>query len=318
MGTSLKSSSKRLTFYLKRVSFLAFNPKRRFREKLSTVVKLMYRNVRKLKTLRISFSRPQDKLKFAGWGMTSNHQPPWKTEDNTDFLATSFAATNEYLLKILRDNQFVLSQFQKDGRYQKDPESKLSYLSWRHFIVFWTATFSAKSANLRQVNIVEAGVCDGLTAFSALSAIHQQIAGASNLRAFLYDAWDQMTPDLLTEAEAKHAGDYSCLQISRTKLNLRMFSDSTNYLQGRIPEALNDHPGPTELSLLHIDLNSSIPTLKTLEHFEPKLLPGGVVLFDDYEWDGYEETKMVVDEYCRQSNGLLFPLPTSQAIFFKH
>lgn len=318
MGTSLKNSSKRLAFYFKKVSFLALNPKRRLRDKLRTVLKLIHKSAKKLKRLQISLEKPQDKLKFAGWGMTSNHQPPWKTEGNTDFIATSFATTNEYLLKILRDNQFVLSQFQKDGRYQEEIESKLSYLSWRHFIVFWSATFSAKSANQRQINIVEAGVCDGLTAFFALSAIHQQIAEASNLKAFLYDAWDQMTPDLLTEAEAKQTGDYSYLQVTRTKLNLRMFSDGTNYLQGRIPEVLSDHPGPTELSWLHIDLNSSMPTLKTLEHFEPKLLPGGVVLFDDYGWDGYEETKMVVDEYCRQSNGLLFPLPTGQAIFFKH
>jgi hypothetical protein len=180
------------------------------------------------------------------------------------------------------------------------------------------ATFSAKPTKQQQINIVEAGVCDGLTAFFALSAIQQQVAEMSYLQAFLYDAWDQMTPELLTEVEAKQAGDYSYLQISRTRLNLRMFSDSTNYLQGRIPEVLSDHPGPTELSWLHIDLNSSMPTLKTLEHFEPKLLPGGVVLFDDYGWDGHEETKMVADEYCRHSNGQLFPLPTGQAIFFKH
>jgi len=147
MATSLKTSSRRLIFCLKKVSFLAFNPKRKFREKLRTVVKLMYQNSRKLKTLRVSFSKPQAKLKFSGWGMTSNHQPPWKTRDNSDFLATSFSATNESLLKILRDNQFVLSQFKKDGQYQEEIGSKLSYLSWRHFIVFWSASYSAKSAN---------------------------------------------------------------------------------------------------------------------------------------------------------------------------
>ena len=318
MGISLKNNTRRLTFYLKKVSFLAFNPQRSFREKFLTVVKLMYRNTKRLKTLRISFNKPQEKLQFAGWGMTSKHLPPWKAEGNTDLLATRFAATNEYLLKILCDSQFFLSQFQKDNRYQQEPESILSYLSWRHFIVFWSATFSVKSTNQKQINIVEAGVCDGLTAFFALSAIHQRIAEISGLEAFLYDAWESMTPDLLTEAEAKQAGDYSYLQISRTKLNLKMFSDSASYLQGRIPEVFNNHPGPTELSWLHIDLNSSMPTLKTLEHFEPKLLPGGVILFDDYGWGGYEETKITVDQYCKQSNGLLFPLPTGQAIFFKH
>ena len=97
-----------------------------------------------------------------------------------------------------------------------------------------------------------------------------------------------------------------------------MYIKGCRFIKGHIPNVFVENPGPSELSWLHIDLNSSMPTLKTLEQFVPKLLPGGVVLFDDYAHGGFRETREVADEYCSKVNGLLFPLPTGQAIFFKH
>lgn len=110
----------------------------------------------------------------------------------------------------------------------------------------------------------------------------------------------------------------SCLSLEQTKSNLKDFESRCNFIQGHIPDVFVEHSGPSELSWLHIDLNSSIPTLKTLEQFVPKLLPGGVVLFDDYAHRGFRETKEVADKYCSQLSGLLLPLPTGQAVFFKH
>ena len=60
-----------------------------------------------------------------------------------------------------------------------------------------------------------------------------------------------------------------------------------------------------------------MPTRKTLEECVPKLLSGGVVVFDDYGWRGFDETKKVADEFFSKKDGILMPLPTGQAIFFK-
>ena len=106
--------------------------------------------------------------------------------------------------------------------------------------------------------------------------------------------------------------------MEQAQNNLRSVSPNCTFIKGHIPEILSTRPGPSELSWLHIDLNSSIPTLRTLEHFVPRLLSGGLVLFDDYAHWGFKETRKVADEYCKQVNGLLLPLPTGQAIFFKH
>jgi len=52
-----------------------------------------------------------------------------------------------------------------------------------------------------------------------------------------------------------------------------------------------EHPG-MRISLLHLDMDLYAPTLAALEAFWPRLLTGGVVLFDEYairEWPGESE-----------------------------
>ena len=52
-----------------------------------------------------------------------------------------------------------------------------------------------------------------------------------------------------------------------------------------------EHPG-LRISLLHLDMDLYEPTLAALEAFWPRLLTGGMVLFDEYairEWPGESE-----------------------------
>jgi predicted O-methyltransferase YrrM len=55
-----------------------------------------------------------------------------------------------------------------------------------------------------------------------------------------------------------------------------------------------------------------------LEYAYPRLVPGGVVVFDDYGWDpkGYEQ-RDVIDEFCRPLPESLIALPSGQALLTK-
>jgi hypothetical protein len=151
-----------------------------------------------------------------------------------------------------------------------------------------------------------------------MSAVIDELGENANFEACLYDAWGGMKEENLTANEKRAKGKYSYLSLEQTKSNLKNFGSRCNFIQGDIPNVFIKQSGPSEISWLHIDLNSSIPTLKTLEQFVPKLLPGGVVLFDDYAHGGFRETKEVADVYCSQISGVLMPFPTGQAVFFKH
>ena len=102
-----------------------------------------------------------------------------------------------------------------------------------------------------------------------------------------------------------------------TKRNLSEFSNNIVYHKGHIPNTLNSKPeSPGTIFYLHIDLNSSKSTLATLEFFYPRLVPGSVILFDDYGWDQYEDTKNTVELFFNKKSGILMKLPTGQAIYF--
>ena len=61
---------------------------------------------------------------------------------------------------------------------------------------------------------------------------------------------------------------------------------------------VDENPG-LRLSLLHLDMDLYEPTLAALKAFWPRLLTGGVVLFDEYairEWPGESEA---VEEFFK-------------------
>ena len=57
--------------------------------------------------------------------------------------------------------------------------------------------------------------------------------------------------------------------------------------------------------------------METLKFFYDKIENGGIILFDDYAYEGYEDTRIVVDDFLNNKNVQFFQLPTGQAIFFK-
>ena len=255
--------------------------------------------------------------RFTGWGMTSKHALPWDIKNSTDAIGLKFSDVENNLKMLVRDGEFVLTQFRKKSAYIEDPSTYLSYLSWRHYLVYWSATLATRFTKTSSYNFVEAGTCDGLTIKFAISALENEIDKDTNYKIYLYDAWDAMKLEHLTTKESGAEGHYSYLSIDQTKGNLKQFEEHCEFVKGYIPEVFSENPGPDNLSWLHIDLNSSMPTQKTLEQFVPKLLSGGVVLFDDYGHKGYSETKKVADEFFSKKDGILMPLPTGQAIFFK-
>jgi hypothetical protein len=67
-----------------------------------------------------------------------------------------------------------------------------------------------------------------------------------------------------------------------------------------------------------MDLNASAPTQVALEYAYPRLVPGGVIVFDDYGWNPVSfEQRDVIDEFCRSVPESLIALPSGQALLTK-
>lgn len=245
---------------------------------------------------------------FSGWGMTTSAIVPWFNEG--DKAAAGFLKTHEALINKLRTGEFTTSQFR--DVYNK--ESIFSELMWRHYIIYWSASYAAKATNCSSKNLVECGVCDGMGVFFAISALREN---KLDFRCYLYDAWEGMKEDSLVESERSAIGEYSYLKLENTQENLIEFESNTVFNKGYIPDLFEKSSNPDSLVWLHIDLNSSLPTKYALEYFFEKIPKGGVILFDDYAWQGFADTQKIVDEFFVDKPGMLLPLPTGQSIFFK-
>jgi O-methyltransferase len=84
--------------------------------------------------------------------------------------------------------------------------------------------------------------------------------------------------------------------------------------KGWIPEVF-DEVEESKYSFVHIDVDLYEPTKKSIEYFWPKIVPGGVLICDDY--GSYKTTgaRKAVDDYFEKHN--ILELPTGQAIIWK-
>ena len=245
---------------------------------------------------------------FVGWGMTTRTYPPWH-QGTGDSVSIAFYDTNEEFLAMVREGSFNLTQLRDlnvDAR-----EEFVRGLSWRHFIVQWSVLWAARGSRSSDVVLVECGVCDGMTIYFAMKALH----GQYSFRCSLYDAWQGMRAEELLPAEKNAIGGYSYLSIETTKKNLMMFNDNCSFIQGSIPGSLSSANVSPEVNWLHLDLNSAIPTQAALNKFWDLMPSGTVVLIDDYL--GEPDTKNVCDIFFADRKCVVLPLPTGQGICFK-
>jgi hypothetical protein len=88
-------------------------------------------------------------------------------------------------------------------------------------------------------------------------------------------------------------------------------------IPGFLPGSLVDN-SPQRIAFLHIDLNSAVHEINTLEALFDRLVPGGILVLDDYEWAGvYREQKLSEDQWFHARGYRVIPLPTGQGILVK-
>lgn len=263
---------------------------------LKPIMKKFYK-----KFMKKYYTSPPPTPKFSGWGMTTISEHAW----NDKFACAVFRQSCEDVKK------FEFTPSTVNEPYDEYMHS----LNWRHYFISFCANYAIKFAHTNNHNFVECGVNDGVTALFALNELYNQIEPNFNMH--LYDSWSAMKAEHLLDSEMDHVGAYSDSSMDRTKSNLKKFEKNIIYHRGFIPDTFYQSPkSPESISYLHIDLNSSRPTLATLSFFLPKLVKGGIIIFDDYGGINYPETKYVVDEFFSKKNGILLKIPTGQAIYF--
>lgn len=246
-------------------------------------------------------------FKFTGWDMSTNHSLPWK--DNYKW--NTYRQTCEDI-----KTNFSFGLFHDIGINEKNVDT----LMWRHWIVSFAVNYVLAFTQSTENSIfIECGVGDGMSALFALNELGEYFKNIStkNYEMHLYDSWSELNESALSKGEYTIKGRYSSNSLERTTNNLQKFDDHITYHQGYIPDSLYINPiKESSISYLHIDLNSSVATIVALEYFFPKTTTGSVILFDDYGWSGFEDTRELIDKFFSDKSGILLKLPTGQAIYY--
>ena len=244
------------------------------------------------------------KPRFSGLAIKTTNDPPWVDEPYDNL----FNQTSKDIKNF---------QFQSIHSTGVDSHN-VDRLLWRHWIVSYSTRHAIQFSNSHEFNFVECGVGDGLSAFYTLREISKNPKTLNNSKLHLFDSWGPMKKTDLIESEFDSVDRYSELELNVTKNNLKEYENQIVYHKGYIPEVFHQLPKPPDsIVYMHIDLNSTKPTIASLEFFFPKLIPGGVILFDDYGWNNHKDTKHAVDDFFKDKPGILMQLPTSQAIYFR-
>ena len=183
-------------------------------------------------------------------------------------------------------------------------------MRWR----MWLLTRYALHARNLPGNYAEFGVYRGGCSWMVLAT-----AGLEpSRRMHLFDTFEGIPQDNLTDDERKAelGGRLSDTSVDYVARLLKPWDPIPRLWRGdvfdTIPAADTD-----ALAFVHMDLNAAAPTRHVLEHIYDRIVPGGIVVFDDYGFHGYEDQHRVVDDFLRDRPEVLISLPTGQAVLTK-
>ncbi len=68
---------------------------------------------------------------------------------------------------------------------------------------------------------------------------------------------------------------------------------------------------------LSLDMNIPQPEIAAAEYFWDKLVPGAVILLDDYNWPKCKDQKAAFDDFAKRYGTTVLSMPTGQGLMIK-
>jgi len=145
-----------------------------------------------------------------------------------------------------------------------------------------------QKANKLDGDIAEIGVYKGGTAkLLSLSCPDKLV--------HLFDTFQGMPAKDDPSIDMHKEGDFNDTSLDGVKSALDECSNARFY-QGMFPETV-DEMVSEKFSLVHSDVDLYQCNVDVLEYFYQKMVKGGIIVFDDYEWEGCPGIKKSLEEF---------------------
>lgn len=174
---------------------------------------------------------------------------------------------------------------------------------WRIYTLCW----AAKSCLTLPGDFMDVGCYDGRTVeiMERYCDFRQEKTGKTW---FLYDLFEN-PPD---EARKSGHGPELFDKVSATFASFGNF----RVIKGAVPESFAQAL-PETVAFAQLDLNVAVPELAALEIIHERLVPGGMIVFDDFGFQRYRDSHDAEMAFFRARGEVIFESPTGQGIYIK-
>ena len=177
-------------------------------------------------------------------------------------------------------------------------------LLWRFSTILW----GVRNGLRLEGDFIECACYKGTTVRVICDTVN--FAQYEDRHYYLYDLFDH-DPSLPHHAMEKHSEHlYNSVK--------KRFSDLLNITitSGKVPGTLEE-ASPQKIAFMHLDLNNADAEIGVLELLFERMVPGAILVLDDYGWLGYREQKLAEDKWLEERGYSVLELPTGQGLVVK-
>lgn len=162
---------------------------------------------------------------------------------------------------------------------------------------------------------VELGTAHGFMFYCALKKFDDEGINFSGSKIFLIDKFDQKKVDPISGMILPDLDRNYSIDAESTIERFSSFKE-VSVITGTVPEVLTTFD-TTEISFLHIDLNTARAEVAGLKLLYKNLKSGAIVLLDDYGFPNFRESRIAHDELAVELGYEILSLPTGQGLIIK-
>jgi O-methyltransferase len=241
-----------------------------------------------------------------------------------------YAAGQQPLLREYSYNGIGLRTFGKATDFVDDPRFKRAYARgwnsghkkarhiddnrWIMHIALWAAGQAARLPG----DFVECGVDTGMFSLAICDWLD---FNALDKDFWLFDTFKGIPDEQMSTAERDGIAGWH----NRESYEECFAQATANFapwprcrlVRGMVPQTLAAFPDDRRVAYLSIDMNIVVPEIAAIEFFWDRLVPGAIVLLDDYGWSTNAAQKEAFNTFARTHGAMILCLPTGQGIIIR-
>jgi O-methyltransferase len=217
----------------------------------------------------------------------------------------------------LQDPKFKTCFESIRGYHLYDQYQQNQTIAWRLHTLVW----AARCAVAHSGDFVECGVFKGDMAWTVVTLLGDAMADRTF---YLYDSFEGF--DLELSRREDYPDNPNFLDFANrvyqepglfeaVSARFKPFSN-VRIVRGYLPGTL-ERTMPEKIAFLHVDLNSPAAEIAVLDRLFDRVVPGGLIIFDDYGWHLFRAQREAEDRFMADRGYAILELPTGQGLVVK-